>query len=781
MKKFKFLIALGVSALLLSGCNRATTSDSNSSTSPSEDSGSGSSEVTPVTTDWTSEQKELLTTYCGEVLPFPEGFNGTIETVEGYDSNYYDLLEIYDTSSTFSIQNYYLDLVADGWTVIKGYNGNNYNGSKEDPLYMLTKTDSETGTGYYLQYYFYEGNVIDCYNIMTINETEDTSWGDYVASIKETLLTDLPFIKLGEDYDVYVVDDNNVSIYDTYTTSLISSYADELVKAGFTLDKTNSASSDYYVLFKDLGETVGTVEVLLTYYLGNYFQFSFDPVTTKSATWPSSVLSSIETKTGITIPSFEATSYEYYVKNGVVYITTETTTSIADVYEEKMEDTILLGSYGSYYNFEETLSLTFSDTGEYDEDYNFDIDGFYLKVENTVPTSSFSSTWPTEKINEYLTKEEITGRPLALSEFGSKDLKYYSYDASDHDALYEYLYSEYEFYIIYGIVTEKDIEQYVLDSYGFYIEIYDVNADVYDAYQKLYEDAGWFTVKLSDDVEEDDTVDAFCYEDITGTLSVYVQNSENVTVIQFAKGEGEAHTPKFAFSAEKYTISVGNSLSLKLIKEGYGGTVSFSCVSESGKISVNATTGVVTSSSEAEVGDSATITATLTTSTGEVKTATCKVEVVNEVVDKITPANFGIEEDDTVYANRDDYVSTDSGTTYKAYCAAGHKTIQIRSKTKGGYSGVVAQNASMTCSSISFTFNEATPSSKTIDIYASDEAFDIADMYGKTLTKIGSVTYDGENETVTFNLAELSESYSYIGFRSNDGALYLDSIEFKWC
>ena len=781
MKKFKFLMALSVSALLLSGCNGATSSDSNSSTSPSDGSGSGSSEVTPVTTSWTSEQKELLTTYCGEVLPFPEGFNGTIETIEGYDSNYYDVLEIYDTSSSFSIQNYYLDLVADGWTVIKGYNGNNYTGSKEDPLYMLTKTDSETGMGYYLQYYYYEGNVIDCYNMMTINETEDTSWGDYAASIKDTLLTDLPFIKLGEDYDVYVIDDNNVSIYDTYTTNLTSLYADELVKAGFTLDKTNSAATDYYVLYKDLGETVGTVEVLVTYYLGNYFQFSFNPVTTKSATWPSSVLSSIETKTGFTIPSFEATSYEYYVKNGAVYITTETTTSIADEYEEKMEDTTLLGSYGSYYNFEETLSLTFSDTGEYDDDYNFEIDGFYLKVENTVPTSSFSSTWPTEKINEYLTKEEITARPLALSEFGSKDLKYYSYDASDHDQLYEYFYSEYELYIYFGTITEEDIEQYVLDSYGFYIEIYDVNGDVYDAYQKLYEDAGWFTVQLGDDEEEDGTVDAFCYEDITGTLSVYAQNSESVTMIQFAKGEGEAHTPKFAFSAEKYTISVGNSLSLKLIKEGYGGTVSFSCVSESGKISVNATTGVVTSSSDAEVGDSATITATLTTTSGEVKTATCTVEVINEVVDTITPANFGIEKADTSYADRDDYVSTDSGTTYKANCGAGFKTIQIRSKTEKGFSGVVAQNASMTCSSISFTFNKETTSGRTIDIYASDEAFDIADMYGKTLTKIGSVAYDGENATATFDLTKLSESYSYIGFRSNDGALYLDSIEFKWC
>lgn len=774
-------MALGVSALLLSGCNGATSSDSNSSTSPSE--GSITSEVTPVTTGWTSEQKELLTTYCGEVLPFPEGFNDTIEAIEGYDSNYYDVLEIYDTSSSFSIQNYYLDLVEDGWTLIKGYNGNAYIGSKDDPMYILTKTDSKTGMGYYLQYYFYEGNVIDCYNIMTISETEDTSWGDYAASIKETLLTDLPFIKLGEDYDVYVVDDNNVSIYDTYTTNLTSLYADELVKAGFTLDKTSSATSDYYVLVKDLGETVGTVEVLLTYYLGNYFQFSFNPVTTKSTTWPSSVLSSIETKTGITIPSFEATSYEYYVKNGVVYITTETTTSIAEEYEEKMEDTTLLGSYGSYYNFEETLSLTFSDTGEYDEDYNFEIDGFYLKVENTTPTSSFSSTWPTEKINEYLTKESITARPLALSEFGVKDLKYYSYDASDHDELYEYLYSAYELYIYYGIITEEDIEQYVLDSYGFYIEIYDVNGDVYDAYQKLYEDAGWFSVPLAsnDDEEEDDTSEAFCYEDITGTLSVYVQNSESVTMIQFAKGEGEAHTPKFAFNAEKYTISVGNTLSLKLIKEGYGGTVSFSCVSESGKISVNATTGVVTSSSDAEVGDNATITATLTTTSGEVKTATCTVEVVNEVVDKITPTNFGIEKADTSYADRDDYVSTDSGTTYKANCAAGSKTIQIRSKTKGSYSGVVAQNASMVCSSISFTFNKETTSGRTIDIYASDEAFDIADMYDTTLTKIGSVTYDGSKATVTFDLTELDESYSYIGFRSNDGALYLDCIEFKWC
>ncbi len=781
MKKLRFLMALSATALLLSSCNEETpNSDSpeDITTATTGDSTTSGGD-TPVTLDWTSEQKEMLEEYSGEVLPFPEGLASDYEAEEGYDSYYYDLYEIYDSSSTYGIKDYYKDLVDAGWTAITNPSGGITHPNGDTDYFMFTKANAKTGYGYYIQYFYDDGNVIDCYNHLVIDATTDTSWGEASSAIKNALLVDLPFLALGEDYEVYTsadnssLTDNDVVIYDSYTTDLSGTYASLLQENGFELDKKASEEYDAYILTKDLGEEVGEVQAILYYSLGNYFQFSLYPTETEVSAWPSDALASIEETAGIKVPEFSApkSKYYYYTKNGAVYIECETTESIAETYAETVTKAGFIADENSYSNWEETLKLTFYDTSSDGET----VDGFSLKVEPTKPTSTFSKTWPTSEIDSYLTGEKITPRPLVLENVGSKEVKYSSCNSTtDYQEIYDYYYELYKSW--FGdYFTDEKIKEYAeeeaLTYVGFFISIYDADGSIYEAYKQQYVDEAWFSS------EEED---AFYYEDVTGTLGVYAYNKSGVTYIQIDAGEGKEHTPTFKFSTETYNVSTGKSLTLSLVQKGYKGNPTFKCESESGKITFNEETATVIVAEDATIGETATITATLTVDGKEV-TASCTIKVINEVIDELTPASFGITKPETSYSTRSDYVSVESGTTYKATCAAANATIQIRSKTDGIYSGIVAQNASKTCSSISFTFNTNTLKPRTIDIYASNEAFDISDMYSGNMKSVGSVTYDGTNATVAFDLTTLDESYSYIGFRSNDGALYLDSVQFIWC
>ena len=75
---------------------------------------------------------------------------------------------------------------------------------------------------------------------------------------------------------------------------------------------------------------------------------------------------------------------------------------------------------------------------------------------------------------------------------------------------------------------------------------------------------------------------------------------------------------------------------------------------------------------------------------------------------------------------------------------------------------------------ISVVWNDSTSTSRKLDIYASNTPFtDAEDLYGNTDLKIGTL---GFGET-TF---DVTGDYQYVGFRSNDGAMYLDKIEVVW-
>ena len=101
----------------------------------------------------------------------------------------------------------------------------------------------------------------------------------------------------------------------------------------------------------------------------------------------------------------------------------------------------------------------------------------------------------------------------------------------------------------------------------------------------------------------------------------------------------------------------------------------------------------------------------------------------------------------------------------------GSGNIQLRSKNSE--SGIVSTTSGGYVKSVKITVGTGT---KTVDVYGSNSAFNSAeDLYGSVGTKVGSVSSTG-----TINFTGDNANFEYVGIRSNDGAVYLSSVEITW-
>ena len=145
-----------------------------------------------------------------------------------------------------------------------------------------------------------------------------------------------------------------------------------------------------------------------------------------------------------------------------------------------------------------------------------------------------------------------------------------------------------------------------------------------------------------------------------------------------------------------------------------------------------------------------------------------------EVKDTLTKSVFGISPENEYHPYS---YTSDNGGVYEANCAGSYNSIQIRSKNDP--SGVIGHLDSRTCKSITFTFESHTQD-RTIDIYASNSPFTIADMFDSSMTKVASVSYNSKDTSTATQTYTFTSNYSYIGFRSNNSAIYLTSVEIIW-
>ena len=112
------------------------------------------------------------------------------------------------------------------------------------------------------------------------------------------------------------------------------------------------------------------------------------------------------------------------------------------------------------------------------------------------------------------------------------------------------------------------------------------------------------------------------------------------------------------------------------------------------------------------------------------------------------------------------------------------KCFQLRSKDSN--SGVVTTTTGGVAKTVTVVwFNEGKISNadgRTIDIYGKNEPYAaVSDLYseGTKGTKIGSVVYNATDTTLTASV-NIDGNYQYVGFRSNYGALYTESITIDW-
>ena len=119
--------------------------------------------------------------------------------------------------------------------------------------------------------------------------------------------------------------------------------------------------------------------------------------------------------------------------------------------------------------------------------------------------------------------------------------------------------------------------------------------------------------------------------------------------------------------------------------------------------------------------------------------------------------------------------SVTSDAVYAGQCAGDHESIQLRSNSNN--SGVITTTSGGTVKKIVVVWNESTTSGRVLQVYGSNEAYTAAsDLYDaeKQGTLLGEITY-AEGEEL-----EVDGSYTFIGFKSKSGAMYLTSVSITW-
>ena len=144
--------------------------------------------------------------------------------------------------------------------------------------------------------------------------------------------------------------------------------------------------------------------------------------------------------------------------------------------------------------------------------------------------------------------------------------------------------------------------------------------------------------------------------------------------------------------------------------------------------------------------------------------------------DELTYSSVGVTSSSyTDWENK----SFTSDAVYKGQTAGGDNNsgdaVQLRSKNSN--CGIVTTTSGGKVKKVTVIWNSTTADDRTLDIYGKNTAYEEAtELYNSTNqgTKIGSIVKGTSTELT------ISGDYTYIGMRSNDGAMYFDKISIEW-
>lgn len=116
-----------------------------------------------------------------------------------------------------------------------------------------------------------------------------------------------------------------------------------------------------------------------------------------------------------------------------------------------------------------------------------------------------------------------------------------------------------------------------------------------------------------------------------------------------------------------------------------------------------------------------------------------------------------------------------SSAVYAGQSAGGNSSIQLRSKNSN--SGVITTVSGGYAKKVTVEWNAGTGEGKILKVYGSNNPYTSpTELYNNSTygTEIGEIVCGTSTELV------ISEDYKYIGLRSKDGAIYLNSISIDW-
>lgn len=264
---------------------------------------------------------------------------------------------------------------------------------------------------------------------------------------------------------------------------------------------------------------------------------------------------------------------------------------------------------------------------------------------------------------------------------------------------------------------------------------------------------------------------------IQGNRNPYIDHPEYVTQIWGTSDWYEGEVPpvtepdpleNLVMSQTTATIEVGQTLSLSVTPIPSTASKSVTWSSSNSSIASVSSIGVVTAK------QAGTVTITATSTTDASISCSCFI-TINEKTTQATSSE-AITYSSTGLGTSGSYTTwtynSDSGSTFVGHSYP-NSTGYIQLRTSGSKSGIVMTSSSGIVDSISVEWNSSTTSGRTLNVYGKNEAYsDPSDLYNTSTqgTLLGTIVCGTSTELVT------SGEYSFIGVRSNSGALYLDSL-----
>lgn len=704
MKKNKTIIfCLSIVSILgcingLTSCNQtsSTTSSSNAVTSSSSVISSSSNEevissYSSIGIDWTSSQKELLIKYCGEVLPYPAGFNGQAIIEEVENSNGRKYLHIINYSSELTISDYYKQLNNTGWTSVKDYTGNV---CKTDSTglnyYELNNISSDNSKGYNLRYYFYESdynlykyNVIDCFNDLDTTISSENEYNVFEKSAFNSVLTLLPAkLKTGVNSQVYAPSEDDIYVYDSLALDLTSQNVKILQDDNWVIDQDLTTKNNNYVLKKNASDGT-SITATIYYFQGNFVKFTYNKELFESTSWPSAFVSEFESKTGIIIPEFSETSaedinkYFYFKKGGVSYIYAQLEDDIEVEYKDLLSQTsAIYDASKQWFTDWNEKGYIYGKTGiDYNDDYKDMFRIAFSLLEK--PYDNIVTSYPINQLNEFFTKNNLTGVNVPTFDFTNYTSNSLRVDISNYEDQYPSCYQEVKEDPSYYNVDEDDEEQIKEAAKQLSKENTKFTIKVYDPLQKSYnyllsslKNIRWAKVS-------DYSYDA-SYEDENGKLKISVGKDEDITKLVFTYGSGTTHQKGIQFETKSAVVSPGDTYQCDLIVNCIEGNISYT--SSNSKFSVDSN-GLVSVSEDAKSGEYTLITASIT-SNGITYTDTCNLAIpenytlentINKVADQFNACEL-LDKGDSGYAIPSLIDQNDSSKGYTFTCYPSYVT-----------------------------------------------------------------------------------------------------------